>query len=268
MPILEEIAKRLEVPYEVSVEVMSSEGPLYFDLAIPSSRRPLVLVLLVQVEDYGRLSLFPAIRGDIRLAEALTNMDNRFQLIKARGVPFAAIGAISLFEPNISSNVAYTDEVLPLSEVDEIARMIKLIVRNPWYPVFSIRRWARRTLLSIEPLSYYLEPSGKIARCREARALIGFDIEEDEVVIKNPLGVIRMSIEALRMSKNNVKINELRNVLLSNYEVDDTALRDVVGGRITMKELTELLMKNEDLAEELLGAKNASQLLRRLVNFD
>lgn len=238
----EEIASELSVPYELEVPIPPLSEPL--DVVIPSSKRAIIAVKIIEVPGEGGLFPFPmSHKGAI--FNALMTIDEIFEHLKRIKGPIVCMGILEKIEHEIIrllDEIAYMDEILEFNP-SKIAHVIEKISRNPWYPTFVIIRHSGKELLGLAPLGRKLNGE-RIKAMSQAYGFIAIDPLTNRIYIRNIAGILRMVAEAVNIPVSDIKLKELKIML---NEAKDLKVR--LGGWIK-----ELLNKEEESLGEIIKA--------------
>jgi len=256
MDIVNEIAKKLGVPYEINARLYRINEDIPFDLVIPSSRRPLVVVKVITEEVVDTVS--PTIIYGFSSTSILAiTIDGIFEKMKERDMD---IVCICITEPELMGELhdkmVFFDEVL-YNDPETIAKFLNEVVHNPYYPIFSIIRHYSSTILALRPLGKYLRDK-RIIQEPKARGFIGIDPLSDRVHVRNIDSILMMIAKGVHLTHNKVKLSELKELLNSEELVKKppwiTSLKE---DKVPLKFLIRHIMSMETmLPREYEGIKD------------
>ncbi|HHC18948.1 MAG TPA: hypothetical protein ENK81_00895 [Euryarchaeota archaeon] len=256
MELINKIVKELNAPYEINVGLHRIGEDVIFDLVIPSSRKPLVVVKVITEE---KIDSAPAIFYGISSASALAiTVDDVFEKMKERDMD---VVCICITEPKLigelSDKMIFFDEVLH-DDPDEVARFLNEVIHNPYYPIFSIVRYRSSTILALRPLGRYLS-NKRIIQEPKARGFIGIDPLSDKVYVRNIDSILMMIAKGVYLTHNKVKLSELRELLSSETPVERPSwITSLKEDKVSLKLLIEHIMSMETIIpKEYEGIRDA-----------
>ncbi|RLF17035.1 MAG: hypothetical protein DRJ66_01805 [Thermoprotei archaeon] len=257
MSIIEEIAQRLEVPYELNTVLRLLGKELEVDLVIPNARRPLIIVKIIE-EECSSLSL-PLLVPHLPTSLSFIEIDDMFEYIKERGWDVACICvAEDEVAKTLKDKMIFYDELL-FKDPTLIAKVLNEIARNPYYPIFSIIRDREGPILAIKPIGRYLTDQGRPSVDLEAKGFIGLNPIEDKVYIRNLDAILRMIAKGVPITMNVVKLRELKELLHSNeYVKKPKWLGEIKEEEVLLRDLVKYLMSCDEMhiPKELEGIKD------------
>jgi len=256
MELINEIVNELNAPYEINVRLHRISENVIFDLVIPSSRRPLVVVKVITEE---KINTAPAILyGFSGVSTLAITVDDAFEKMKERDMDVACI---CITEPKLidelSDKMIFFDEVLH-DDPDKVAKFLNEVICNPYYPLFSVIRYRSSTILALRPLGRYLS-NERIIQEPKARGFIGIDPLSDKVYVRNIDSTLMMIAKGVYLTHNKVKLSELRELLSSETPVKKPSwITSLKEGKVSLRLLIEHIMSMKTIIpKEYEGIRDA-----------
>ena len=237
MKMVREALELANLEFECNSEIRVNNYRIKVDYAIPSAKDATIILLETRST--------PAEFG-----ERMVNI--RFKEIKNAGLKLVCIAVVD--DLALQEKLYYSDEVL-LYNVEDIAYFLRDLASNPWYPVFTVRKVSGKEYFGLAPIGKIIQ-FNRVIEVVKDDAFIGVNPLSDEILIVNFDLVLRMLCEGFKLVRNDVKIGELIECMLSpkaEIKIEGWKKNFMRKKKARVKELLEAIVYDEKAPEKLPG---------------